>query len=299
MRAEPADGRGISPVIGIAVLVVIVTILSATVGYVALGLADETDPQPNVALELKQTENNVTFVLRHRGGETLTGNKTALRGVGDEEALYGEEFGAGDEVEVVPVEEEVRLVWFGENTDHVVQTFDVDTSDIPHGIANIDRECSWAEQNINANGDLEMAGDSAVCDVREDISTGASNVDIDLDSGSVLVGDLDTDGDIDVDSSVVAGDVTTTSSDITITDNSDVYGDVIASPGTNIDIDGNSNVTGAVLVDGGSLSLDTVDIDGHVYANPGDVSGCSNAELGPDGKSCAAYSFREPSNYDG
>lgn len=98
---------------------------------------------------------------------------------------------------------------------------------------------------------------------------------------------------------MVTGDVTTTSSDITVTGKSDVYGDVVASPGTTIEIDGTSSVTGAVVVDGGSLSLDTVDIDGHVYANPGDVSGCSSAELGPGDTSCGAYSFRTPSDYEG
>jgi FlaG/FlaF family flagellin (archaellin) len=299
MTTERTDCRGVSPVVGVALLVVIVTVLSATVGYIVLGLSEETDPQPNVALELEQTDNNVTYVLGHQSGDTVEGNKTRLAGVGDEDALEGERFKAGQKVRVVPVDDEVTLLWYGENTGHTVQTFDVDTSTLPHGIANIEQECAWVKQNINANGDLDMSGDKAVCGVTEDTNTGASDVDIDLDGGSVLVGDIDTNGDVDVDSSVVAGDVTTTSNDITVTDNSDIYGDVVAPPGRNIDIDGNSNVTGAVVVDGGSLSLDTVDIDGHVYANPGDVSGCSNAQLGPSDTSCAAYSFRDPSDYDG
>jgi FlaG/FlaF family flagellin (archaellin) len=300
MSAESTSSRGISPVVGVALLVVIVTILSATVGYILLGLSDETDPQPTVALELERTDNNVTFVLRHRSGEPIDGNKTRLAGVGDEDKLDGKRFQAGEEVRVVPVDEEVKLLWYGENTDYTIQTFDVDTSTLPHGIPNIDRECPWVEQNINANGDLDMDGDKAVCDVTEDTDTGKTDINIDIDGGSVLVGDIDTDGDVDVDSSVVVGDVTTTSDDITVTDNSDIYGDVVASPGTNIDIDGNSNVTGAVVQKGGAdLDLDNVDIDGHVYADPGDVSGCSNAELGPNDKSCAAYSFRDPSNYDG
>jgi len=291
--------RAVSPVVGATLLVVIVALLSSTAAYIVLGMSDETDPQPNVALELKQTENNVIFVLRHQSGEIVDGNKTRLAGVGDEEALEGKQFRSGDEVQVVPVDDEVKLLWYGENTDHTIQTFDVDTTTLPHGIGNIDLECPWVEQNINATGDLDMNGDEAVCNVREDTNTGETDVDIDIDSDSVLVGNIDTDGDVDVDSSVVAGDVTSASNDITITDASDIYGDVVAPPGVNIDIDGNSNVTGAVVVDGGSLSLDTVDIDGHVYANPGDVSGCSNAELGPNDKSCGSYSFRDPSNYDG
>jgi cytoskeletal protein CcmA (bactofilin family) len=299
MTAEQAGDRGISPIVGVALLVTIVTFLAVTTGYILVGIADETDPQPTVALELEPTESNVTFVLRHRSGEPIDGDKTRLVGVGNEDVLDGERFQVGEKIRIVPVDDEVKLLWFGENTGHIIQTFAVDTSTLSHGIANISSECPWVEQNINANGDLDMNSDKAVCDVTEDTDTGATDIDIDLDSGSVLVGNIDTDGDVDVDSSVVVGDVTTTSSDITVTDNSNIYGDVVASPGTNIDIDGGSSVTGAVVVDGGSVSLDSVDIDGHVYATPGDVSGCSDAELGPDDKSCAAYSFRDPSNYDG
>jgi flagellin-like protein len=299
MITGQTDHRGISPVIGVALLVVIVTILSATVAYIALGLADEIDPQPTVALELEQTDNNVVFELRHQSGEIIDGNKTRLVGVGDEDALKGERFQAGEVVQVVPVNDEVKLTWSGENTEHTIQTFDVNTNTLPHDIPNINQECDWVQQNIDASGDLNMSGDNAICDVTGDVNTGGSPVNIDLASGSVLVGDINNDGDVDLDSSVVAGDVTSAGSDIVVTTSSDIYGDVVASPGTNVDIDGNSNVTGDVVVDGGSLSLDTVDIEGHVYANPGDISGCSNAELGPNDENCDAYSYRDPSNYDG
>ncbi len=298
MTTEQGGRRAISPVIGVALLVVIVTVLSTTVAYLALGLSDETDPQPTVVLELERTESAAVFKLRHRSGESIDGNKTRLVGVGDEHALEGERFQAGEEIQVVPVDNEVELLWFGGNTGHTVQTFDVDTSTLPHDIPAIDQECDWVQQNIDANGDLDMGGDDAVCDVTEDVDTGGSTANVDLANGSVLVGKVDTDGDVDLDSSVVAGDVKSAGADITVTVSSDIYGDVVASPGTNIDIDGNSNVTGDVTVDGGSLSLDTVDIDGHVYADPGDVS-CSNAELGPNDESCGAYSYRDPSDYDG
>ncbi|PSQ45404.1 hypothetical protein BRD17_01425 [Halobacteriales archaeon SW_7_68_16] len=301
MTAEQAGDRGLAPNIGVTLLIVLVTVLAITTGYILLGLTEETDPKPNVALELESTGSNITFVLRHRSGEPIDGikNRVRLVGVGDEDALDGERFQPGDKIRIVPVDDEIRLLWFGENTGYIIQTFTVDTSTLPHGIANISSECPWVQQNTNANGDLDMDGDKAICDVTEDIDVSVTDVDIDLDGGSVLVGDIDTGGDVDVDSSVVVGDLTTNSSDITITDNSNIYGDVVASPGTNIDIDGNSNVTGAVVVDTGSVSLDSVDVDGHVYATPGDVSGCSNAELGPDNESCTTYSFRDPSTYDG
>lgn len=97
---------------------------------------------------------------------------------------------------VLPVDDEINLLWDGDDTGHPIRTFEVDTSTTPHGIASIDRECDWVESNINAKGDLDMSGDGAVCDVTGDTQTGASNVDIDLAGGAVLAGTIDTDRDL-------------------------------------------------------------------------------------------------------
>lgn len=299
MERSGSVSRGLSPVIGVILMVAIAVVLSAAAATFILSLSQETDPQPDVALQLEETD-GVTYRLLHKGGEDLVGNETRFLGVANPNALHGETLRAGDAVEVVPVSADVTLVWSGENTDHTLQRFEVDASTLPYTAANIDKECAWVESNINSNGDLDMSGDEAACSTTEETDTGISDIDIDIDSGSVLVGDISTDGDVDVDSSDVVGSITTNSDDITITDNSNIYADVVAKPNTNIDIDGNSNVTGAVVMEGaagsGSLSIDSVDIDGHLYVDPGDLS-CSDATIGPNDKSCSEYSPRDPSGY--
>lgn len=290
--------RGLSPVIGVVLLVAVALLLVTVTSYMIFGLTDETDPQPDVVIRLEPTEDSAHYKLHHVSGEQLSGNRTTLQGAANEDALHGRQLSASDEVEVVPVASEVRLVWRGEHTGHTIQTYDVNTSALPYNVDDLDAECPWVEQRMNSNsGDLNMAGDGAVCDVTEDTNVNQNDNDIDVDSNSVLVGNIDVDGDVDVDSSMIVGSVTTNGNDIVITEESEIYGDVVAQPGTNIDIDGNSSVSGAVVVDGGSLSLDSVEIDDHVYAEPSDVSGCSNAILGPNGESCSEYTFRDPSSY--
>jgi len=298
MATDERRNRAVSPVIGVALLVAIVVILTAVAGYVILGLTEESDAQPDVVIRLDSTDEQVGYTLEHVSGETLDGNRTTLIGTANEDALHGRTLRADDEVEIVPVESEIRLVWRGENSEHTLRTYEVNESSLPYEVDELDAKCSWVEEQMKSNsGDLDMTDDEAVCDVTGDTEVGATDVDIDLDSGSALVGNIDTGGDVDVDSSLVVGDVTTDSDDIVVTDESEIYGDIVAQPGTNIDIDGNSSVGGAVVVTSGSLSLDEVDVDGHVYVDPSDVSGCSNATLGPNDESCAEYGFRDPSNY--
>ena len=298
-RAWPSE-RSVSPVIGIILMTAIVVVLAAVATSFVLELSQEADPQPDVVLQLEQPEHGVSHALHHESGDDLVGNRTRLLGVANGNALHGNTLRAGETVEVVPVDDEVSLVWSGENTDHTLQTFDVDASKIPYSAANMDNECDWVEDDINDNGDLDMSNDEAACSVTDETDTGVSDIDIDIDSDSVLVGDIDTDGDIDVDSSDVVGGITTDSDDITITDSSSIYGDVVAQPGTNIDIDGGSHVTGDVVLKGvgsGSLSLDDIDVDGHVYADSGDISGCSSVTIGPSNQNCSEYNFKDPSSY--
>lgn len=154
--------------------------------------------------------------------------------------------------------------------------------------------CSWVESQINS-GDLRMSGQKAVCDVDNSIN-GATVNNIDFDSESVLIGDIDVEGDVDIDTSHVTGDITTNGQDIVITSNTIVGGDVVAPVGTNIDIDAGSKIKGDVVAEGGSLSMDGATIEGHVYVNDEDRS-CSNMTIGPNGKSCDSYEFRDPTTY--
>lgn len=290
--------RAISPVIGVVLMVAIVVVLAAIAATFVFGSTDETDAQPDITMTVLDGDDSSTVVLRHENGDTITGEKTRLVGAADEQAFHGLDLQAGDTVEIVPTKQELKLVWSGENTGYVIQTFDVDTSDLPYNPDTVDKECDWVEGNVDNNGDLDMSDDNANCNVKDDFDTTYDDVNVDLQSGALLVGDIDTDGDVDLDSSEVVGDISSNADDITLTAESSVYGDVVAASGTNIDIDGDSYVRGDVVVNGGSLSLNNVDIDGHVYADSSDFpSSCSGTTIGPDEESCSEYDPRDPDDY--
>ncbi len=289
--------RGVSPVVGVTVIIAIVVLVTSAAGYAIFGLAEETEPAPDVAMELEPTGDGVAYTLRHVSGEDLTGNQTRLTGVADEDALHGERLRAGETIEVVPVGTEVTLLWHGDGESYTLHTFDVGPDELAFDAGAIDNRCDFVEQEMtNNSGDLDLTDEQAVCDVTADVDLDQDDNDLDLDDNSTLVGDIDVDGDVDLDSSTVVGSVASEGNDITITDESVIYGDVVADTGTNIDIDGESQVDGAVVVDGGSLSLDNVDVDGPVYADPDDVS-CSGSTIGLDDESCSEYSFKDPDDY--
>lgn len=303
MQIPVRGSRALSPAIGVTLFIAIVVVLSALAGVLIFNLDNEEDPQPNAVLEVHQGDGSVTVVLEHEGGDTLAENRITLRGVVNDTALHGKTFRTGDEIEVIPVAEEVTVVWEGDETTYVLQTLDVpetpltaDGTGPPSNLESVDNYCEWAEQNIEANGDLGMVDDTAACDVTDDTDTGKTDINIDLTTNSVLIGDIDTDGDVDTDGSSVVGSITTDADDITITGGSVIYGDVVAQSDTNAGIDGDSTIYGDVVVRGGSLSLQDVEITGHVYADDDDIS-CSNTVIGPDEESCTAYDPRNPDNY--
>ena len=296
MSGETTFRRGISPVIGTILIVAIVVLLVSVWGAIIFGLTERTDDAPDVAMQFEQTD-GATHTLVHQGGDTLTGGRVTILGVTDSDALHGRELTANDRVEVIPVDEEVRLIWEGNNTDHTLHTFDVDPRSLPFDPGETDRRCPTAETNIEANGDLDLNNETVVCRVTEDVDTSATNVDIDLTADAAVIGDIDTDGDINLDGSMVVGDVTTNSDDITVTGASEVFGDIVAQPDTNIDIDGDSTVEGAVVARDGSLSLNDVTVTGHVYADGDDLSCSGTTTIGPDSQPCAEYDPLDPDSY--
>lgn len=296
MTAEQPVGRAISPVVGVAILVAIVTVLAAAAGYAIFALSEETDPAPNAVMELEPTDDGVTYELQHVSGDGIAGERTRLAGVADESALHGERLTAGEKVEVVPTDSEVELYWHGSDTSYTLQTFDVDPTGLPFDAGSIEQRCPYAEQKmVNQSGDLDMNSEEIICDVTEDTDSGYSDNDIDIYGSSTLVGNIDADGDVDVDSSVVAGGVESSGNDITVTGGSDIYGDVVAQSGTNIDIDGGSVVYGDVVGYDGDVDLDSVTVTGHVYADSGDFV-CNNVTVGPSEDGCG-YSPRDPGDY--
>lgn len=161
-------------------------------------------------------------------------------------------------------------------------------------------DCQSVKNNIDANGNYDGSNLSAQCDIVEDLDGYPSDIKIDLDTESILIGDIDTDADVDLDKSHIDGDVNIgeSANDLTITNDAIIEGDAVAASGTNIGIDGGSVVKGDLVQNpDGSLSMDGVTVEGHLYVNEDDWS-CSNSEIGPYKKSCSEYEPRSPSEYN-
>ena len=302
MFSKSNTERAISPVVGGVLLLAITITLVSFAGYVLLGAGDTHATAPTVTVSLEETENPAVYRLSHESGSSSLGRHTEVQGVADRTVLQGTEFVSGTDIEVTPVSDEVRLVWDdGDGRSYTLQTFSADPALEGISPSEINHECDWAETKINNQGDLDLAsGDVVRCDIVGDISLdpGVNSVAVDMQGGAILVGTVDTDGDVDLDNSTVTGDVTTDANDIVMTGESTVYGDVVAQSDTNIDIDGDSRVVGAVVARGGSLSLDSVSIGGHVYVNEDDISSCSGGTtIGPNDEPCSEYNFRDPADY--
>lgn len=122
------DERGISPVVGGALLIAIVVLLATVTGAIMLGLTDDDPPAPSTRLELQATT-SCGFQLVHRGGDALDGDRVTVQGLEDPSALSGRELTAEDAVSVTPSDERVRVVWNAPDgdRDYVLREFSVDT----------------------------------------------------------------------------------------------------------------------------------------------------------------------------
>jgi len=302
MLSQSNTDRAISPVVGGVLLLAISITLVSFAGYVLLETGDTHTAAPTVTVSLEETENPAVYRLSHESGTHSLGNQTTVQGVANPAVLRGADFVAGTDIEVTPVSDEVRVVWDSDNSrSYTLQTFNVDPAIGDLSVSDIYHDCDWAESEINDQGDLNLvSGDVVRCDIVNgvDLDPGVSSVAVDMQSGAVIIGTVDTDGDVDLDNATVTGDVTTDANDIVLTSESTVYGDVVAQSDTNIDIDGDSRVSGAVVAKGGSLSLDSVTVEGHVYVDEDDISTCSGGTtIGPEGESCSEYEFRDPADY--
>lgn len=121
------DGRGVSPVVGIALLIAITVILAAAVGTFVLSQGVQ-EPAPDVGFTVSEERDSglitsVTFV--HDGIETVDGDQLRVVYTGEagfDDTIQGnEQYGAGDEftVEFNDNEDpgELRIVWDADGGD--------------------------------------------------------------------------------------------------------------------------------------------------------------------------------------
>ena len=86
--------RGVSPVIGVILMVAITVILAAVIGTFVLGLGDEiggSDTTASLSFDYDDSGDDGILTITHRGGDSLENATLAGAGVDNVEDLEGDE----------------------------------------------------------------------------------------------------------------------------------------------------------------------------------------------------------------
>jgi len=102
IKAMLEEERGVSPVIGVILMVAITVILAAVIGTFVLGLGDSLQQAPQAQLDAEATGTQ-EVTLNHNGGDTLTISNLDIT-VDNTDATFDNsgDFGVGDSETVAP-----------------------------------------------------------------------------------------------------------------------------------------------------------------------------------------------------
>ena len=113
------EDRGVSPVIGVILMVAITVILAAVIGAFVLGLGDQASqsaPQASFDWSFDTNEDNVT--ITHAGGDNIDKNNLRMPGMDDPDGaaqdwVTNDTIRTGDSLEAGydPSESSIRIVW--------------------------------------------------------------------------------------------------------------------------------------------------------------------------------------------
>ncbi len=78
LKAALNDDRGVSPVIGVILMVAITVILAAVIGTFVLGLGDSLEQAPQAQLDAEYDSDEGTIVINHNGGDALTEGEVTI-----------------------------------------------------------------------------------------------------------------------------------------------------------------------------------------------------------------------------
>jgi flagellin-like protein len=235
--------RGISPVIGVILMVAIVVVMSAVTAMMIFGAQEGgAEPAPNVVMSVESGADDITHTLYHEGGEMLVGDKVTLKGAANPDVMNGKTLTQGDTIDFLPTEEDLKLVFTGENDrGHVLRTFEPDrTVPVP------DEGCGYVNSETSGGVD-DITLDDVV--VNCDITTQGK---ITLKNDAVVIGDMEsTTGNVNINQGETIGSVT---ADGTVTiPNGDVDGSVTAKNG-NVDMSKGS-VSGDIVSESAGVDL--------------------------------------------
>ncbi|MFC6723003.1 type IV pilin [Halobium palmae] len=111
------DDRGVSPVIGVILMVAITVILAAVIGTFVLGLGNQmgdSAPQATYTASVDDSSDPGSVTITHTGGDALNTDYLSITG-GDssDNVVTSTQIGAGEEVGTVSVSggETIRLIW--------------------------------------------------------------------------------------------------------------------------------------------------------------------------------------------
>lgn len=311
--AEGTPGnRGISPVVGVALLLGIVVALGAVSAYLAFGLADTSEPAPDVVFD-PAADDEAEYVLVHESGDALDGDDLELRGTADPETATGTRLSAGDELRFYPISEEVVVVWHGESdASYVLERITVDRP-----LPEPDVGCEWVDSETNGGTeDAKVDGLVVNCDVETDkvievqdggvvvgtVRSDSNGLDAD---DAVIYGDVDVEAVANLQDGEVAGDVTSRTADVKV-GNGSVGGSIEAEKVAEIADDGlvegtvesrdgevtvlDSTVEGSVAASDG-VKLQDATVGGDVDVDPTEFD-CTNSTIG--GEPCGSYTPESP-----
>lgn len=311
--------RGVSPVIGVALLTAIVVALAVVTGGIFFSLGQEKNPAPGVSMSLEAEGVGATHLLVHETGDVFDGDRVELRGAADSKALGGGTVAAGDRHTVAPTDDTVELVWYGEqDTSYIIWESSVPEDET---IPEPDEGCSWVDSESNGGvDDVKVDGIVVDCDVETEKV-------IEVQKGGIIVGDTNSElKEIDADDAQFYGDVTVennlnlqdgivagtvTSNDLVKVDNGTVGGSVTAdntieiiggsSVGGDVASDSElvkvlaSDVSGSVATDGsGSVKLQDATVSGDVYVDDANFD-CTDSTIA--GQDCSEYTPKDTDNY--
>jgi len=305
--------RGISPATGVVLLVAVVTLLVGVSAVMFFQLTEEREPQPDVVLDVEPSEDSPTHRLVHEGGDTLDGNKTRVLGTADEQTLHGKQFTTGTTSRVVPVEEEIRIIYEGEHG----TTYRLATLEPSQTAPDPDEGCEWVETETDGGTDpIKIDGIVVNCDVETtegiEVQNGGTVIgdsvsgakDFDGDDATVY-GDADVENVLNLQDGTITGSATSDTADVKL-DNATVGGAVIAEKvvevtgGSRVDGDTESDTKDVKVLSGtvsgsitaaGEVKLDDATVGGDVYVDDADFD-CTNSTI--DGQDCGAYTPKAP-----
>jgi len=99
LKAVLDDDRGVSPVIGVILMVAITVILAAVIGTFVLGLGDSLEQAPQAQLDAEYDGTNI--VLNHNGGDSLSAGDLTVTWGGGTSASLSNDLSVGSSETVV------------------------------------------------------------------------------------------------------------------------------------------------------------------------------------------------------